>query len=83
MERSTCCKRHGKVIALNAWLTATAHPNRVRKLVVLSVAHPLASRSLRQREMGWYQLFFQFEYRFENEQLLELINRTTHAAALT
>jgi pimeloyl-ACP methyl ester carboxylesterase len=44
-----------------AWLTATAHPNRVRKLVVLSVAHPLAPRSLRQREMGWYQLFFQFE----------------------
>jgi pimeloyl-ACP methyl ester carboxylesterase len=44
-----------------AWLTATAQSNRVRKLVVLSVAHPLAPCSLRQREMGWHQLFFQFE----------------------
>jgi pimeloyl-ACP methyl ester carboxylesterase len=33
----------------------------VRKLVVLSVPHPLAPRTLRQREMAWYQLFFQFE----------------------
>jgi hypothetical protein len=23
--------------------------------------HPLAPRTLRQREMAWYQLFFQFE----------------------
>lgn len=44
-----------------AWFTAAAHPGRVRKLVVLSVAHPLAPRTLRQREMSWYQLFFQFE----------------------
>lgn len=44
-----------------AWLTAIAHPNRVRRLVVLSVAHPLAPRTLRQREMAWYQLFFQFD----------------------
>jgi pimeloyl-ACP methyl ester carboxylesterase len=44
-----------------AWLTATAHPNRIRKLVVLSVPHPLAPHRLRQREMAWYQLFFQFE----------------------
>jgi pimeloyl-ACP methyl ester carboxylesterase len=44
-----------------AWRTATAHPNRVRKLVVLSVPHPLAPQTLRQREMAWYQLFFQFE----------------------
>ena len=44
-----------------AWLTATAHPNRVRRLVVLSVPHPLAPHTLRQREMAWYQLFFQFE----------------------
>ena len=47
--------------AVVAWLTATAYPNRVRKLVVLSVAHPLAPSTLRQREMAWYQLFFQFE----------------------
>jgi len=44
-----------------AWLTATAHPNRVHRLVILSVPHPLVPRTLRQREMGWYQLFFQFE----------------------
>ena len=44
-----------------AWLTATAHSSRVRRLVVLSVPHPLASPTLRQREMAWYQLFFQFE----------------------
>jgi len=44
-----------------AWLTATARPNRVRRLVVLSVPHPLAPYTLRQREMAWYQLFFQFE----------------------
>src|SRR6201993_4177607 len=44
-----------------AWLTATARPNRVRRLVVLPVPHPLAPYTLRQREMAWYQLFFQFE----------------------
>jgi pimeloyl-ACP methyl ester carboxylesterase len=44
-----------------AWLTASAHRDRVHKLVVLSVPHPLAPRTLRQREMAWYQLFFQFE----------------------
>ena len=44
-----------------AWLTATGRPIRVRRLVVLSVPHPLAPYTLRQREMAWYQLFFQFE----------------------
>ena len=44
-----------------AWRTATAHPDRVRRLVVLSVPHPLAPYTLRQRELAWYQLFFQFE----------------------
>jgi pimeloyl-ACP methyl ester carboxylesterase len=44
-----------------AWFTAAAHPNRVRRLVILSVPHPLAPQTLRQREMAWYQLFFQFE----------------------
>jgi len=47
--------------AAAAWLTAIAHPNRVRRLVVLSVPHPRAPQTLRQREMAWYQLFFQFE----------------------
>ena len=44
-----------------AWFTATAHPDRVHRLVLLSVPHPLAPPTLRQREMAWYQLFFQFE----------------------
>jgi pimeloyl-ACP methyl ester carboxylesterase len=44
-----------------AWFTAMFVPDRVRKLVVLSVGHPRAPQSLRQREMAWYQLLFQFE----------------------
>jgi pimeloyl-ACP methyl ester carboxylesterase len=44
-----------------AWLIAALHPDRVRKLVVLSVPHPLSPLTLRQREMAWYQLFFQFD----------------------
>jgi pimeloyl-ACP methyl ester carboxylesterase len=43
-----------------AWLTAILQPRRVRKLVALSVGHPLAPRTMRQNEMAWYQLFFQF-----------------------
>jgi pimeloyl-ACP methyl ester carboxylesterase len=44
-----------------AWLLAAMYPGRVHKLVILSVPHPLAPGTLRQREMAWYQLFFQFE----------------------
>jgi pimeloyl-ACP methyl ester carboxylesterase len=44
-----------------AWLTAMFLPGRVRSLTVLSVPHPLAPMTIRQREMAWYQLFFQFE----------------------
>lgn len=47
--------------AVVAWLLATGHPERVERLVVLSVPHPRAPQTLRQREMGWYRLFFQFE----------------------
>ena len=36
-------------------------PDRVNKLAVLSVGHPRVPRTLRQDEMAWYQLFFQFE----------------------
>jgi pimeloyl-ACP methyl ester carboxylesterase len=43
-----------------AWLTAAVAPDRVRRLVVISVPHPLAPITLRQHEMAWYQLFFQF-----------------------
>lgn len=44
-----------------AWLTAMFQPDRVKKLVVLSVGHLRAPRTFRQDEMAWYQLFFQFE----------------------
>ena len=44
-----------------AWLTAMFLPDRVMRLTVLSVGHPRAPRTIRQYEMAWYQLFFQFE----------------------
>lgn len=47
--------------AFVAWMTAITQPDRVDKLVAFSVPHPLAPRTLLQREMAWYQLFFQFE----------------------
>ncbi len=43
-----------------AWLTAILGPARVRKLTAISVPHPFAPPTLRQYEMAWYQLFFQF-----------------------
>ncbi len=43
-----------------AWLTAILVPARVRKLTAISVPHPYAPPTLRQYEMAWYQLFFQF-----------------------
>lgn len=47
--------------AVVAWLTAMRHPDRIMKLVVLSVGHPGVPWSFRQHEMAWYQLFFQFD----------------------
>lgn len=47
--------------AAAAWLMASLHPDRVERLVVLSVPHPQAPRTMRQLEMAWYQLFFQFD----------------------
>jgi pimeloyl-ACP methyl ester carboxylesterase len=44
-----------------AWLTAMYLPDRVRTLTALSVPHLAAPATIRQREMAWYQLFFQFE----------------------
>ncbi|HEY0933504.1 MAG TPA: alpha/beta fold hydrolase [Trebonia sp.] len=43
-----------------AWLAAMYQPDRVRSLTALSVPHPGAPDTVRQREMAWYQLFFQF-----------------------
>jgi pimeloyl-ACP methyl ester carboxylesterase len=43
-----------------AWLMAMLHPDRVIRMVIISVPHPGVPLTLRQQEMGWYQLFFQF-----------------------
>jgi pimeloyl-ACP methyl ester carboxylesterase len=46
-----------------AWVMAALLPQRVHRLAVLSVGHPAEFRSagVRQREMSWYMLLFQFE----------------------
>jgi pimeloyl-ACP methyl ester carboxylesterase len=44
-----------------AWSLAIHHPERVRTLAALSVPHPHVPYTLRQAEMFWYQLFYQFE----------------------
>ena len=45
-----------------AWALAAYVPERVERLVVMSVGHPntLRTPSIEQREKGWYQLLFQF-----------------------
>jgi pimeloyl-ACP methyl ester carboxylesterase len=50
-----------------AWAMALLAPERVDRLVVLSVGHPGVAPTLEQRARGWYQLLFQFE---EAEALL-------------
>jgi pimeloyl-ACP methyl ester carboxylesterase len=47
--------------AMVAWLTAVFLPDRVRTLTALSAPHPAAADTVRQREMAWYQLFFQVD----------------------
>ena len=46
-----------------AWALASFVPERVERLVVMSVAHPAVFRepSLEQRQKSWYMLLFQFE----------------------
>ena len=46
-----------------AWALAAFVPDRVDRLVVMSVGHPntLRNPSIEQREKGWYQLLYQFE----------------------
>jgi pimeloyl-ACP methyl ester carboxylesterase len=46
-----------------AWVTAGFAPERVDRLVVMSVGHPNAFRTqtVEQREKSWYMLLFQFE----------------------
>jgi pimeloyl-ACP methyl ester carboxylesterase len=45
-----------------AWAMAALAPERVARLVVMSVGHPNTrhQQSIEQREKGWYQLLFQF-----------------------
>ena len=45
-----------------AWTLASFSPERVERLVAMSVGHPLAFRDagLEQREKSWYMLLFQF-----------------------
>ena len=46
-----------------AWVLAAFVPERVERLVAMSVGHPntLRERTIEQREKAWYQLLFQFE----------------------
>jgi len=45
-----------------AWLMAAIRPERVERLVALSVGHPAtARRTFADREKAWYMLLFQFE----------------------
>jgi pimeloyl-ACP methyl ester carboxylesterase len=46
-----------------AWLVAAFVPDRVDRLVAMSVGHPasLRERTIEQREKAWYQLLFQFD----------------------
>jgi pimeloyl-ACP methyl ester carboxylesterase len=48
--------------AVVAWALAGFAPDRVDRLVAMSVGHPgaLPRRTLEEREKGWYQLLFQF-----------------------
>ncbi|WP_211339885.1 alpha/beta fold hydrolase [Solirubrobacter pauli] len=50
-----------------AWSLTHAAPDRVERLVVLSVGHPGVPRTLAQREKSWYTTYFQFD---EAEALL-------------
>jgi pimeloyl-ACP methyl ester carboxylesterase len=45
-----------------AWMLAALAPDRVERLVVMSVGHPneLREPSIEQRQKHWYQLLFQF-----------------------
>ena len=45
------------------WALASLAPQRVRRLVAMSVGHPnaLRERTIEQREKAWYQLLFCFE----------------------
>jgi pimeloyl-ACP methyl ester carboxylesterase len=54
--------------AVVAWLLAATAPDRVERLVAMSVGHPATRRrrTIQQREKAWYQLLFQFTGVAEN-----------------
>ena len=49
--------------AVVGWLLASAVPDRVGRLVAMSVGHPATARqrTIEQRRASWYMLLFQFE----------------------
>jgi pimeloyl-ACP methyl ester carboxylesterase len=45
-----------------SWVLAALHPDRIERLVAMSVGHPGAQRrTIADREKAWYMLLFQFE----------------------
>jgi pimeloyl-ACP methyl ester carboxylesterase len=50
--------------AVQGWLLAMAHPERIERYIPLSVGHPTAygSGGLRQKLKGWYVLMFQLPW---------------------
>jgi pimeloyl-ACP methyl ester carboxylesterase len=50
-----------------AWALALMAPERVERLVAMSVGHPAVRRTIAQREKSWYMLLFQFP---EAEEIL-------------
>jgi pimeloyl-ACP methyl ester carboxylesterase len=79
-----------------AWALAAFVPERVERLVVMSIGHPntLRSPSIAQREKGWYQLFFQFtgvaealiqrdDWRLFREMLEDAVDRDQYVTDLS
>ena len=66
----------GRLLGWDRELTATAWESFATRMTTADRSRSLASS-------GTCEGLFRVVYRFENEQLLELINRTAHAAALS
>jgi pimeloyl-ACP methyl ester carboxylesterase len=79
-----------------AWALAAYAPERVERLVVLSVGHPntLRQPSIEQREKGWYQLLFLFtgvaeelirrdDWKLFREMLGDAVDRERYIADLS
>jgi pimeloyl-ACP methyl ester carboxylesterase len=79
-----------------AWALAAYVPDRVERLVVMSIGHPnmLRQPSAEQREKGWYQLLFQFtgvaealikrdDWKLFREMLGDAVDRERYIADLS